>query len=280
MANINLYASLADYKAYSVARGQTASTDSTDDGVILDLLETASRFLDTQTRRHYYPTMETRVYDWRPDLLLDLHADLLEVVTLVNGDGNVITSSDYVMRSSNFTPYWAIQLRNSASTYWTQSASLGVEQVISLTAWFGYREHYAQRAWLQVGTLGAAITDTTTLAFTMTAGHSVGVGDILKIGSEIYNVSTVATNTITPIARGDNGSTAATHLISTPVYVWQPQEEAKNATLEIANNAYHRRFGKNAGESATITAAGVVLSARDIPTMAQEFIKSFQRIIL
>jgi hypothetical protein len=55
--------------------------------------------------------------------------------------------------------------------------------------------------------------------------------------------------------------------------------EARNAVLEIANNAYQRRFGKSTGESATVTAAGIVLSPRDIPAMAEAFIRNMRRIV-
>lgn len=277
MANINLYATLAEYKAYSVARAQTATTDATDDGVIVDLLEAASRYLDDKTGRQFYPSIETRLYDIPGDSELWLDGDLLSVITLTNGDATVITTTNYKLNNPNFTPYHAIELKDISTVEWETNSSDSSQQVISVAAWWGYRQKFAQRAWQSVGTLGAAITDTTTLAFTMTAGHSVTVGQILKVDSEIYNIATVATNTITPIARGDNGSTATTHSNGATVYAWKPQEEARNSVLEIANSAYNRRFGKSTGESATVTAAGVVLTPRDIPKMADEFINNFRR---
>ncbi len=277
MPNINLYSTLADYKAYAKARGQTASTDTTDDGVIVDLLEKASRDLDDMTGRQFYPTIENRLYDIPGDSKLWLDGDLLEVITLTNGDAAVITTTDYILRPNNHTPYYQIRLQDDSSVAW--ASSNGSKQAISVLGWWGYRKQYAQRAWLSVGTLGAAITDTTTLAFTMTAGHSVVAGQILKIGSEIFNTATVASNTITPIARGDNGSTAATHLISTAVYRWTPQEEARGAVLELANAAYQRRFGKVTGESATVTAAGVVLSPRSMSEESEKFVASVQRLV-
>lgn len=280
MANINLYATLAEFKAFVTARGQTATTDIADDAVVVDLLETASRFLDSKTSRHFYPTIETRLYDFPETRDLPVKADLLEVITLTNGDSTVIPSTDYVLDTINEPPYWNLRLRSNGSTYWALDSTNGIEQIIQLYAWFGYREQYSQRAWQLAGTLGAAITDTTTLAFTMTAGHSLAVSQIVKIGTEIYNINTVATNTITPIARGDNGSTAATHLNGVSVYTWKPQEQAKNAVLEIANAAYNRRFGKNTGMNEQVTAAGIVLSPRDIPAMATEFIKTYKRIML
>lgn len=60
------------------------------------------------------------------------------------------------------------------------------------------------------GTLGGAISDTTGTSVTMTAGHSVEPGDTLKIDSEQFEVTAVATNTLT-VTRGINGTTAATH---------------------------------------------------------------------
>lgn len=279
MPNINLYATLAEYKAYSTARGQTATTDTTDDGVIVDLLEAASRYLDDKTTRQFYPTIETRLYDIPCGVELWLDQDLLQVITLTNGNASTITTTDYKLNSPNVTPYYSVELRDISSVAWVANSSGSSDQVISLAAWWGYRQKYAQRAWSLAGTLNANITDTTTLAFSMTTGHSVTAGHIVKIDSEIYNIATAATNTITPIARGDNGSTAATHTSGTSVYVWKPQEEARNAVLEIANTAYHRRFGKSTSDTTTVTAAGVVLSPRDIPKMAEEFIMNFRRYV-
>ncbi len=272
----NKYATLTDYKAYAVARGQTASTDTTDDAVVSNLLTQASRYLDRETKRQYFPSVETRLYDIPDDRDLILDGDLLEVTTFTNGDALAISSTNYLLKG-NRPPYWCISLRDISTVSWTTSADGSAEQVLSLAGVWGYHNDYSARGWLQVGTLGAAITDTTTLAFTASAGHGIVAGQILKIDSEFYNVSTVATNTITPVRRGDNGSTAATHLNGATVYAWQPMDEVKQYTLEIAHSAYMRRFGKNTGESATVTAAGVVLSPRDIPALAQSFINDMRR---
>jgi hypothetical protein len=279
MPNLNLYASLQDYKTYAVARGQIANADANDDTVIVDLLEVASRYLDDKTGRQFYPSVETRLYDVPADSDLLLDGDLLALTTLTNGDAATVSAADYVLRPNNSTPYYKIRLKGDSSVDWEADSDNDTEQVISVLGVWGYREKYSQRAWMSVGTLGAAITDTTTLAFTMTAGHTATAGHILKIDSEILNVNTVSTNTVTPLARGDNGSTAATHLINATVYRWVPQEEVHNAVLEIAVNANARRFGKATGESATVTAAGVVLTPRDIPAMAEECIRTFARLV-
>jgi hypothetical protein len=273
---VNSYATLTDYKAYVTARGQTANTDAGDDGVIQDLLNAASRYIDTQTRRRFYPSVEAHLFDIPYGREIYLDDDLLAVTTFSNGDSVAIT--DYILKGRN-TPYWSISIRDIANVTWETNAGGSSEQVISLLGVWGYHDNYTQRAWQQVGTLSTAITDTTTLAFSATTGHSIIAGNVLRIDNEIYNVVTAATNTITPIVRGDNGSTATTHLINAPIYAWQPMTGAKQSCLEISNSMYQKRYGRNTGESATITGAGVVLTPRDIPATAQAFISSMVPIV-
>lgn len=53
------YASITDFKNYA----RIESTDTTDDAVIGDILEGASRLIDTETRRTFFARIETRKYD-------------------------------------------------------------------------------------------------------------------------------------------------------------------------------------------------------------------------
>ncbi|MGA4923514.1 hypothetical protein, partial [Bacillus subtilis] len=66
----------------------------------------------------------------------------------------------------------------------------------------------------------------------------------------------------------------ASHLINTSVYYWLPEQGAKAAVLEKANSDYHRRFGNSTSNAVTITAAGVVISPRDVPAATQAFIET------
>ena len=278
MTAINTYATLAEYKAFVTARGQSVSTDANDDVVIDGLLEQASRYLDSKTSRWFYPRIEQRYFTLPGKSRLDLDADLLEVITLTNGDDVAIASTEYNLLPRNYSPKFAIELTDITSTTWASDSSGSSEFVIDLVGVFGLHDRYVD-AWTIAGTLGAAMSDTTTKAFTMTAGHTCAVGEILKIGSEILIPATVVTNTVTAVARGDNGSTAATHLNGATVYAWQPMEEAKNACLELAMRAYKRRFGQSGGNTETITAAGVVLVPKDIPTLVNEFVNMYRRTV-
>lgn len=278
MTAINTYATLAEYKAFSTARGQTSSTDATDDVVIDNLLEAASRYIDSKSARWFYPRIEQRYYSIPDSNELDLDADLLEVITFLNGDDVAIASTEYNLLPRNYTPKYAIELKDISAVTWASDSSGDTEYVIDLTGIFGSHDRYVD-AWTIAGTLGAAISDTTTLAFTMTAGHTVAVGEILRVENEILIPATVVSNTITPVARGDNGSTAATHANGKTVYTWQPMEEARNAVLEMAMRAYKRRFGVSGGAAETITGAGVVLTPKDLPDMAKAFIETYRRVV-
>ena len=273
---VNLYAHLTDYKNFATSRGGTVSADTTDDSVILDLLEQASRYIDRETARNFYPIVDTRHYDMPRDSDLWLRKDLLEVTTLTNGDGTVIT--DYILRPADDTPYYILSLRDSSNVSWAVNTAGSRQQVITLLGIWGFHEDYPTRCWTNVGTLAAAISDTTTAGFTMTsATDAVVPGQIVKIDNEYFNILTNASHAVTVFQRGDNGSTAATHLINSVVYAWNA--EPRMVVLETAHYAYERRFGKSSDATATVTAAGVVLSPRDIPVMAQKFIDNYTAIV-
>ena len=77
MAIINGYATLAEFKALL---GIT-STNATDDSIIEDCIEAASRYIDGKTRRTFYARTETRYFSV-PDggeRQLDLDDDLLTI---------------------------------------------------------------------------------------------------------------------------------------------------------------------------------------------------------
>lgn len=278
MTTINSHATLTDFKNWLSTRGLagTVGTDISDDAVIENLLVAASRYSDGE--RTFYPRIETRYFNIPngPELLLD--DDLLSLTTLTNGEGTVIVPSDYLCEPYNSPPYYKVRLRDTSTVNWLSSAAGSWLRVISVLGWWGYRDRFAQRAWLSGGTLSAAITDTTTLAFSATTGHSLVAGQIIKIDNEIYNVATAATNTITPIVRGDNGSTAATHVISSVIYIWQPMEDIKSAVLGIVGNMYSNRSGQATGGKITITAAGVVIRPEDVPPLAQKVIDAYRRL--
>ncbi len=305
----NIYATLAEFQAWMTMQGQPAmAADSSDDSVKLSILNKVSRWIeeDKQTARLFYPRYETRLYDvpqmhkqyyWvgnsyfptnftgqLEDLDLRLDDDFLEINTVTNGDGTVLSAISpvpYLILPNNTYPKDTISIiLSESSSYWVADANGNWRSVISVSGVLGYRKFYSQRGWSLGGTLGAAISDTTTLAFTMTAGHSLLPYQIVKIDSELYNIATVATNTITPLQRGDNGSTAATHLNGANVYIWNVQDEIKDAVLQVAQRVYSERSGQASAGQVQVTASGIVIRPSIVPDDVQSTIDNFRRTVV
>lgn len=276
MSTLNSYAALAEYKSFVIGRGQNASVDISDDTVIENLLKSSSRYLDDHTDRFFYPYIQTRYYDVPTSEQLDprelkLHADLLEVLSLANGDGTAITSTYYDLRPRNDTPYSKVRLKDNASVLWVSNTSGNVHDVIPLNGIWGYHNRYAQ-AWL-LATITAEALDTSETGTDVTSGTLFNTGDLIRIDNEFMYVSGKDNNTLTN-TRAENGSTAAAHDSGASVYIWQVMDEVKTNTLETAMQAVKRRFGQSNSNTQTITGAGVVLTPRDVPVMTAEFIRT------
>lgn len=276
----NVYATLAEFKAYFTARGGSAATDAADDAVIEKLLEQASRHLDSKTARWFYPRIETRYYNipgqpdgYERELWLD--ADLLAVISFLNGDAVSIAATEYNLLPKNEYPKYSISMRPTSNVVWSLDSNGDWEHVLDVLAIWGFHSRY-QDAWLAGSTLAEDL-DTSETQWDVASESLFAAGQTVKVDNEICVVSSTVSGKINVISRGDNGSTAATHLSGATVYIWRPMEEARNAVCEIANTAYRRRFGMATSGSEQVTAAGVVLSPRDIPALASEFIATYQR---
>ncbi len=267
----NAYATLTDYKNYVTARNQTPSTGDTDDDVIEMLLDAASRYIDNETQRIFYPMVQTRYFDVPEGRELDVDEDLLEVLSITNG-GASLASSEYNLVPRNYSPAYGIKITDVSSYAWTSNAAGSMEQAIVVNGVWGYHDKYSQ-AW------GNSITITEDLDTSETAvdvsSHTIfSAGHIIRIDNELMLITGVASS-IT-VVRGWNGSTAVAHSNGTSIEIWHAMHGAKQACLEIAQATYHRRFGKSLSNTETVTAAGVVLTPRDIPRSAAAFISTFR----
>ena len=272
---INSYVTLGEFLKWITP--QDTSAEGVDDAVIESILEAVSRHIDAETGRYFYPFIETRYFDTPYGREIVLDEDLLEVIAITNADGTAVTSYNLIPKNSS--PHHSIRMTKTATVNWTTNTTDLDEFSIDVNGIWGYHNNYSRRAWKSVGTLGSAISDTTTAAFTMTAGHTVKPGTICKIENELYIIETVSGTTVTPKARGDNGSTAATHDNATAVYEFTPMPEISLACKLIAQSI-HRRFGKQAStqDENVILASGVVITPRDIPILAKHALDRNRRI--
>ena len=263
------------------------TVNASDDSVIDSIIGQASRFIDVYTSRFFYPLTATYLYD-TPEMItratdcLDLKRDLLEVLTLTNGDATVITSSQYVLREYGVTPYWRIQLKDSSEIIFEPDSLGSHEQVISLSAIWGFHDRYAY-AWKKVTKLASSANSSVT-NIDVGSISDLSIGSIIKVGTEVMNVTgttaAVYPNNayVTVDFRGDNGSTAASHLENDSLYVWQVIDPIKQACYLITNHLYHSRHGENVESIAQVTAAGIVLSPSDIPSTALRILAPYRRL--
>jgi len=130
----NGYTSLSEFKAWQ----SVSSTDTTDDEVIEDIIEAASRYIDGETARTFYARTETRYFSVPKGRQLDLDDDLIAITTLTNGDANTIAATEYNLIPKNVTPYRAIKLKASSTYYWTHDSDGNSEYVISIAGTWGW----------------------------------------------------------------------------------------------------------------------------------------------
>ncbi len=134
IAILNGYCTLADYKIYA----KVESEDSDDEALLEDIIEAASRFIDTQSGRTFYARTETRYYSVPASRTLKVDDDLLTITTLTNGDDTTIASTEYHLLPKNVSPKYAIQLKSTSSIFWLSDSSGGVEYVISVAGTWGW----------------------------------------------------------------------------------------------------------------------------------------------
>ncbi len=219
MSNYFEYTTLEDFRAAKMPKESTLVTGTGDGTVILGFIREVSGIINGIAGRQFVPTVATRYFDAILDVSgsdLRLDKDLLSITTITNGDTVAVTPGQRTTVPKNLTPYNRIRLLSSSGISWTYATD--PEDAISIAGTWGYHDDYTN-AWESLTTLGAAITSTSATSATLAAAAG-NPGELWMIDSEFLYLSARATTTAT-VVRGVNGSTAATHLISAPIYRWQ-----------------------------------------------------------
>ena len=278
MAITNSYLTLESLKAGS----RITTTDATDDAFLETLLVAASRWADNLVGRRFMPYVDTREFDIPRDDELWLDDDLLEALTVTNGDGTALTvSTDYVFKPANATPKYSIVLRDTSSLYWSVNSSSSAQQVIAIAALWGYREQYSSSGWVTITTLAEEL-DATETAWDLTSAASLSAagGQLVRVENELAFTASTATNTLTVQARGGNGSTAATHANGTAVKLWNVEPAVVEAVRLVVNALEKRRVGDNISSESFITPGGVIISPQDIPSGAVALMSPYRPLVV
>lgn len=238
-----------------IPTGGAYITATADDALLQEAIEWASGWITDETYgRVFVPVYENRYYRRQDvyypgndsnDGLLQVAADLLEVVTLTNGDGTVIAGTQYELLPLNRWPKKEIGLRYGAGAQWNfdNRGSTG-----TVAGFWGYHDDYP-RAWQTAGSLVGTLSAIDTAAVVSTYAP-YEVGDYLKLETggtqELVQVQAVGTvtgslvGTLT-IERGVNGTTGIAHSAATNAPRYQHVRQIQKACNDLTVFYYDHR---------------------------------------
>lgn len=220
---------------YGLAQ-QTATPRNINPRAVFRNLQVASRRVDQlfqSNRPLFAPYIETRKFALDGTRINSRLGTFqvdgwLLAVTSVSINGTAVTVEAYP--DSSTPPFRTVRLTADCQSWYSQVCSCCTPLQVEVAGVWGFHPDYAH-AWMRVDALAAAITltDATTLTvadadgadeYGMTPRFSPGA--LIKIDSEYMEVVSVDTNlNVLTVRRGENGSTATTHLITAPIYTWQ-----------------------------------------------------------
>jgi hypothetical protein len=235
--NYGMYLSYAAFKRY---RG-IAVTETADDTRIRLMCRYASAQWDRMTRRPCWPEKKTRYYDLMNSRYFTLDSDLLAITSLTDSSGNtLVEGTDVLAYPLSGPPYNRIEIKLDSGESLNYSGT--TQKAITLAGVWGWHDDWANAfeasgdTVLDTGGITAAATSITVSdadgadAWGVTPRFDADT--LLKIEDEYLWLTALSTSTnILTVVRGVNGSTAATHAKTTPIYVYKPpQDMAKHIT--------------------------------------------------
>ncbi len=254
--NLNTYATLTAFRD----RQGLAASDTSDDARMFAKLRAATAQVDRYTGRTFLPVIASRLFNWcSPRLLLFRGFDLLELTTILNGDGTPIDPSAIITLGGINGPLVGVELDVTKAFFVYQATKT---RALTVTGVWGWHDDYAN-AWKPSGDsipAGGITANATTFTVANVSGPDgwnlsprFQSGQLLKVESEYMHLVAVnsSTNTLT-VVRGVNGSTAATHAASAPISIYMPPADIAEIALRWAGWLYKMEdagdFGQGASE--------------------------------
>jgi hypothetical protein len=257
-----------------------AATETADDTRLTNLLAPSTRQIKQFMRRRSDIRRETLSFDHPAplrsrlgkfsieDFVLQMNAladysserlrldqDLLEVLTLTNGDDTTISSDDYVLEHARLYPKYAIRLKAGSGVVWQYSSGGERLQVISVDGYWGYHDVYAD-AW--VSSLDTLQTGINAVVTSMTVGDADGVAADLKAvrfqAGNLIRLTTAAsavefmlvtaanysTNVLT-LVRGYAGTSAVAHIAEESIDVFRVAADIELACTRLVAWRYRQK---------------------------------------
>lgn len=269
---------MPSYTTLQRARRQmtVGSLEIVDDDLVTGFLSEAAQMIDDYTGNTFNETIATYGFNGQVgsrNTTLNLNErPLISIDSLINGDGTPIIASNYTILPIG-SLYPKREVRLNQGNYWLSinSNSNGncsansplpdeayAEDAIQITGKWGFNRR-GTAAWkltgLTVGTLYTA--GAATLALSGAPGLVFDVGSVLRIDSEYFLVSGPFTSsqqsgftaTTINVTGAYNGSTAANHNPTVPIYVYQTETVVDRATAMLVAWLYETRLAPSGGDT-------------------------------
>lgn len=246
------YATLAEVKA------ELKASTTADDAKVYRHLRTVSSRIDMEfaaRRPLFAPYIEARQVRSEPaninsyENVLYLNQNLLALTAVSIGGVSLTVGTTVEAWPTLASPARALRLLDITNDWYNYCTSSYAPVFATVTGVWGFHRDYPN-AWAAVDTLAAAITTTTATTFTVADVDGaddygltprISAGNWVRIDDEYMEVVSTNTGTnVVTVRRGVNGSTAATHVISSVVKVWQVEEPVKRACARQAAFLYAR----------------------------------------
>jgi len=252
----NLYATPAELKA-ALPDG-FRSTTTKYDPLLNRLAGEVSRWIDRECKRVFYPSLATRYFDGCGSTVLWID-DLISITTISYSDDNgetytALTTADYITtvggdyNSPESTNLLVVNRNSNILSYWPRG-----QRSVKIVGVWGYSDDRANA----FGDSGDTTEDNPlTAAATLLTVNDIDAldsygaygriqaGHLLRIESEYVEPALTANTSANTIGlvRGRNGTTAASHVQNTVIYVWRIPEPVKQAAVIQAVRQMERGF--------------------------------------
>ena len=236
---LNAYADVLTFKSEEYA----SIVANTEQVRFRKLLESASRHLDSQTHRQFFCWEGAKYYDGKGgNLLVD---DFLDITTLKldeDGDGvyeATMAATDFIEYPLNQYPKERLELSNDSNYGGFAS---GIRQGVEITGVHGYGDgesktpYYTSSQTVQDNPLAAGA-----VVLTVASTTTLGAGMTLRIELEQLYIENIINATTCTVVRGVNGTTAAAHVLATPISIYEAPGPIIQATLVLAMRAWKRK---------------------------------------
>ncbi len=241
--------------------------DTADDQRLIGVLQASAAQIERATGRRFCPRQKAIQHNYSSSLELLLDDDLLELTSLINGDGSLMNLTD-VIPVPDEAPYSYLRLTGSSAFTWNMSPL----QAVTISGIWGWHDRPTEMWRTSGDTVQNNPFGISAATLTVTDADGADnegsfprfqVGHLLKIDSEYLRVTAVNTLTnVLTVLRAANGTTAASHTLNTPIYTYQPPAEVNDLAQRWASWLYK--------EAESVAFA--------VPSALQEALSAFRRV--